>query len=243
MKVLFNKELPFKNKNKYRCPKRGFDLDSSGILILQQEPAERTIYCSGNGGFKKHNFPYIRFVFGYSTFKDKNGKKRFSHHGIFDGGMRVFYSKKPFSSFEDQICAAWTDLYNGGLVCTPHEYDYTLSFDNVYDLGNNYLEIYFSLSHSVPSYWKPTSTAEDVYDYLEKQWDYKDKFDTFDTLYKNTFNSPLRQNILFSEIVSISDLSKDDLIDKEWSKDFDKSLRNKNNIVESILNLQKGIRN
>ncbi|MEI8270039.1 MAG: hypothetical protein WCG45_01595 [bacterium] len=232
MKILFHKEIPLN----YKCPRRNnLVLENSGILILQQEPFKRTIYSSGNHGFMKLPFPHVQFVLGYTTCT-QDGKKKFVHHVCHDGGMRVFYSKRAFSSKEEKATVAWTDFGNNGLICTPHHYDYNLNFNSLYELAMNYINVYFSLSHYVNDFWrKGGENTDDIFNGIEKRTPYL--VADFQSLYVLTNETNLSRNDLFRKMISMNSLKDSDLINEEFNETWAVA----NPIIKHIMAFQSAI--
>lgn len=225
MKLLYHKE----NVCDWKNPRRKIKTDSFGVFVLQKEPFTKTIPVSSNSrAYKKISFPYLIFILSYSSYKEKGFKKYF-HHGCYEGGMRVFFAEKPLTSMQSEVCPAWTDIENKGLICTPHEYDYDLSFDSLFDLGENYLNVYFSLRHYIENNWDKGNPFDKIFSTHRARY----YSNTFDYHYQETFHTRLRKDESFNKIPLIENLN----LDKKW----DRNCFN-NEAVASILAMQDFIR-
>ena len=149
MRVIFQKEKNVPNKEIY-TKLRIYDSWESmckikpnkfGIVILEGDPCTRNIYIHEpdplneysskvNPKIKKLSFPYIQYAINYNIVgKGKN--KKYFFNGLSQNGLKITLSTKPLTEFNQKIFLSPLDYHNGGLICTPHEYDFGQSFKTV----------------------------------------------------------------------------------------------------------------
>ncbi|MEI8269802.1 MAG: hypothetical protein WCG45_00375 [bacterium] len=245
MRVLFHKEIPYKEKELVGC------------IVLESAPANRTVYCGNTTkGIDNLNFPFVQFVICYTT---TSNKTKYVFHNIHDRGLRIFFKESPLKSLDDKIFYPWHDYARKGCICIDHKNDGRL-FDSFFDLVNFYTSSYFSLSHY--------SLGQDVNKLLKEELTFEKlkeidakvhvialaRFGSQNPTFKNAieetqidYREAERRGgraIGFGphEVVKFyPSLDGETLIDQEWSKDWNSS--KKNAFANAIQNLQLGILN
>ena len=86
-------------------------------------------------------------------------KDKVHYPGIYGSGLRVTGSLKPLSSIKDDVFFFPLGDLHGGRVCTPHELDMS-EYNNLNDLLQNVVAMWYGLNHSILCMEWPTKNIE-----------------------------------------------------------------------------------